>query len=264
MMRTLLSRTVYEKRWFIAGWGLVFAVMSGLVLLFYPSFGKNGGFDQVATTLPEQLKGFIGDPSVFRTIEGFITSQIYDVRLSLMAMIMTLVLAISLTLRDEDNGDMRTLLALKLSRTRLVLEKCGAAVVIILLINLATTAGVYIGLVALGETMPHGLIWQLFLLATLFAVASFVVPYGVALASGKRGLTMFVGLLLAIGSYILTTFAKSVDWLKNWDYASLMHYYRPDTLRVGDFGWLDVWVLGAVIVIMLLVAILLFRRRDIA
>ena len=262
-MKTLFGRTLYEKRWFVVGWALAFGVIGTLILMFYPSFSENGGFDEVAKTLPSQLQGFIGDPDVFKTIEGFIASQVYDVRMSLMIIIMTLVLAVSLTVREEENGDMRTTLMTSLSRERVVTEKFLAAVVIITILNLVTTAGIYIGLVSLGEVMPHVLIWQLFALSCLFGITAFTIPYAIALATGKRAITLFVGLVVAIGSYILSTFARTVDWLESWDYISLIHYYDTASVRHGTFDRLDVITLISIGVISLLVAFIAFRSRDI-
>lgn len=264
MMRSLFGRTLYERRWFIMGWSVVFGVMSTLVLMFYPSFSDNGGIDEVAKTLPSQLQGLIGDPDIFRTIEGFIALQVYDVRMSLLLIIATLVLATGLTVREEEGGDLRTTTMVKLSRSRVVFEKFAASVVIIAVFNLAAVAGIYVGLVSLSETMPHVLLWKLFAISSLFGITAFTIPYSIALATGKRAVTMFVGLLVAIGSYILTTFARSVDWLKDWEPLSLMHYYDTASIRHGSFDSLDAIVLVLIIIIALTVALVAFRSRDIA
>lgn len=264
MMRTLFGRTMYEKRWFIAGWSLVFGITSTLVLMFYPSFSEAGGFEEVSRSLPSQLQGFIGDPDVFKTIDGFIASQIYDVRMSLMMIIMTLVLAMSLTIREEENGDLRTTTMTSLSRSRVVLEKFAAAACIIVILNLVTTAGIYVGIVSLSLVAPHTLIWQLFALSCLFGITAFTIPFGVALATGKRAMTLSVGLLVAVGSYMLTTFARSVDWLKSWDYLSLMQYYDTASVREGAFDSVDSVVLTLIAIIAMGIALAAFRSRDIA
>lgn len=263
-MRLLLSRVLYEKRWFIAGWSLVYGVMSALILMFYPSFSQDGGFEQVAKSLPEQLQGFLGDASTFSSLEGFITSQVYDVRMSLFLIIMTIMLAISLSVREEEDGELRTLLATPLSRVRVALEKFGAAVLIIALLNLVATAGVYVGITALGEQAPHSLLWQLYVLSVVFGVVSFSIPYSLGLATGNRSITLLVSLLIAIGGYIVTTFARAVDWLEPWEPVSLIYYYDTAGLREGDFASLNGWVLGAVLVVTITTGMLLFRRRDIA
>lgn len=264
MFRTLIGRTLYEKRWFLAGWSLAFGTVSALVMMFYPSFSQSGGFDEVAKTLPSQLQGLIGDPDVFRTIDGFIALQVFDVRMSLLMIIMTLVLATSLTVREEESGDLRTTLVTSLSRGRVVIEKFIAAVVIIGILNLVSIVGVYIGIIGLGETAPHALLWQLFGLTWVFGVVAFSIPYCIGLSSGSRGLTMFVGLVVALGSYLLSTFARSVEWLESWEFLSLIHYYDTAGLREGSFSMVNIWVYCVLIILSLLSAMILFRRRDIA
>lgn len=264
MFHTLIGRTLYEKRWFLAGWSLAFGVVSTLVMMFYPSFSQEGGFGTAAKSLPSQLQGLVGDPDVFRTIDGFIALQVFDMRMSLLMIIMTLVLATSLTVREEESGDLRTTMMTSLSRSRIAIEKCIAAVIVIILLNLVAICGVYVGLIALGETAPHALLWQLFGLTCLFATAAFSIPYSIGLASGSRGLTMFVGLVIALGSYLLSTFARSVEWLERWDFLSLIHYYDTAGLREGTFSMVNIWVYSILIILALVGAVILFRRRDIA
>jgi ABC-2 type transport system permease protein len=264
MMRSLITRTLYEKRWFVAGWALVFAVMTTLVLMFYPSFSEGPGIEELSKTVPQQLQGLIGDPDQYKTIDGFIASQIYDIRMPLLIMIMGLVLAAGLTIREEENGELRTLSALNISRTRLLLEKWVAGGIIITVLNLVAVAGTYVGIASLSETMPHELIWRLMLQSSLFGIVAFTIPFAVGIGTGKRAPTMFIGLVMTIGSFLLTTFAKAVDWLKDWEVLSLVHYYDTEALRDGHFNRLDLWVLSLIGLLALCVAILAFRRRDIS
>lgn len=264
MTGTLIGRTLYEKRWFMIGWALAFSVMSTLIMMFYPSFSDGGGFDEVAKSLPSQLQGFIGDPSVFGTIDGFIASQVFDVRMSLMIIIMTLILASSLTVREEENGDLRTTLMTSLSRNRVVIEKFVGATIIIIILNIVSILGVYIGIISIGESIPHQLLWKLGALSCLFAAAAFSIPYAVGLATGRRGVTMTVGLFVALGSYLLSTFARAVDWLKDWDVLSLIHYYDTAGIREHDFSLVNIWVFSIIILVALTISIATFRGRDIA
>lgn len=263
-MRSLLLRTLYEKRWFFAGWSLVFAVMTTVVLMLYPSFSQGPGIDEIAKTVPTQLRGLIGDPSQYKTIEGFIGTQIYDIRMPLLIMIMGLVLASSLTIREEESGELRTLSSLAMSRTRLLLEKWLAGWLIIIGLNLIAVAGTYVGVISLGESIPHELIWRLMVLSSLFGIVAFSIPFSIGLATGRRAPTMFIGLLITIGSFLLTTFAKAVEWLQDWEVLSLVHYYDTTALREGYVDRLDVFVLLMIGLIAFIVMWSMFRRRDIA
>ena len=264
MMRTLLTRTLYEKRWFLAGWSVVFAVMTTLVLLFYPSFSEGPAIDELTKTMPQQLRGLIGDPDQYKTIEGFIASQIYDIRMPLLIMIMGLVLSVGLTVREEETGELRTLSAVKLSRTRLLVEKWLAGSLIVIALNLVAAAGTYVGVLALGEPLPHELIWRLMTLSSIFGIVAFSIPFSIGIGSGNRAATMFIGLVVTVGSFLLTTFAKAVDWLKDWEVLSLVHYYDTQSLKSGDFSQADISVLLVVLLAVLTFAIIRFRSRDIA
>lgn len=264
MMRSLISRTLFERRWFITGWSLVFAVMTALVVIFYPSFSDSSAIDQLSKTMPQQLQGLIGDPDQYRTLEGFIASQIYDIRMPIMIMIMGLMLALGLTVREEESGELRSLSMLSISRTRILSEKWLAALLIIAVLNLVAVAGTYVGVVSLGEDIPHELIWRLMALSTVFGAVAFTIPFSIGLMSGRRAPTMFVGLVVTIGSFLLTTFAKAVDWLRDWERLSLVHYYDTSIILDKKFDIADLWILLSVTVIMLGLAILAFRNRDIA
>lgn len=263
-MQTLTTRILFEKRWFIAGWGVVFAIMTTLVILFYPSFSEGPAIDELAKTMPQQLQGLIGDADQYKTLNGFIASQIYEIRMPIIILIMCLVLASSMTVREEENGELRTLNATKLSRTRILLEKWLAGSLIVVILNLIAALGTYVGVLALGETLPHELIGKLMVLSSLFAITGFTIPFAIGLATGRRSVTMFIGLVVTIGSFLLTTFAKAVQWLEPWDVLSLMHYYDTASLTDGGFAVRDISVLLAVLVAMLVFGIMRFRTRDIA
>ena len=264
MTSSLIGRTLYEKRWFLIGWALAFGVMSTLIMMFYPSFSDGGGFGAVAKSLPSQLQGFIGDPSVFGTIDGFITLQIFDVRMSLMLIIMTMVLASGLTVREEETGDLRTTLMTSLSRNRVIFEKFIAALVIIAILNAVSILGVYVGIISIGEAIPHELLWKLYGLSCVFAMTAFSIPFAIGLATGKRGVTMTIGLCVALGSYLLSTFSRAVDWLKDWDVLSLIHYFDTAGVRENDFSLVNIWVFCLITLLALAIAMLLFRSRDVA
>lgn len=262
MIAPLLLRTLYEKRWFFMGWSIVFTVMTTLIVMFYPSFNLGPSMEEVIKTIPPQFHGMIGNPKHFHTIEGFIASQIYTVRMPLLIMIMGLLLATALTLREEESGEMKTLNMLSLSRTRILLEKWFAGWIIIIGLNLVAVAGTYVGIMSLGESYPHDMIWRLMLLSTLFGIIAFTIPFSIGIATGRRALTLFVGIVVTIGSFLLTTFAKSVDWLRYFEVMSLMHYYDVETLREGHFDRLDLWALVLIGIAAFVLMWASFRRRD--
>lgn len=263
MMRTVLAKTLYDKRWFTLGWSATMFFMVFLVMTFFPSFSQSGAFDKIAETVPAAFQSLLGDPESFHTIKGFIATQLYDIRVPLLLMIMALVLAQGLAGGDEEKGSLRTLLTTPISRGRILWERWAAGSLIIGATIVATVLGAYAGALVINETVPSDMIWRLAVMSWLFGVAAFTITYAVGTASGKRGLMMAIGLIVTFGSFIISSFAKSVEWLEPFKYVSLLNYYDTTAIKNGAFNITNIWLLAMLVVICMLIAQLSFRRRDV-
>ena len=83
MMQSLVTKTLYDKRGFIIGWAAGLSFMVIAVLSFFPAFSKDKAFETFAAQIPAAFAGFIGDVSSFTTVQGFIATQLYDIRIPL-------------------------------------------------------------------------------------------------------------------------------------------------------------------------------------
>lgn len=261
MMTGYLSRTLYEKRWFLLGWSVVIAAMVFLVVLLFPAM-RDSDIGQLAATAPEQMRGLFGDLESFRQLPNFIATQLYDIRIPLFMMILSLVLALGLSVSLEEKGSLRTSLITPLSRTRLMAETWLAGSLIIGLVSLISAGATYLGVALIGEPTPHELIWRLALLSWLYGVAAFSIPLAVGFATGSRAWTLSIGLLVTVGGFILSSFAATIAWLQDWELLSLLHYYDTAALLEGSYRLSDIWILSLLSLVPLLLAGLLFRRRD--
>ncbi len=263
MMKSLLAKTLFDKRWFILGWSIALGAMVTLVLSFYPAFSESSVFEDISKNVPAQFKGLIGDPDQLKSVTGYISQQLFDFRIPLLLMIMAIILGLGLSVNEEEGGNLRIITATPLSRTRIVLEKWLVAVIIMGTVTLSTVLGIYAGLAFINETVDSTLLWQLGLLTWLFGSAAVAIPLGVGLASGNRIITMALAITVTIGSFILSTFGKSVSWLEPFKKYSLMHYFNPSEVVESGIPLLDLAVLGALFILMLSAACIGFRNRDI-
>ena len=151
-MFNLILKTLRDKRFFILGWALGLMFMGFLMVVFYPSFSR-GQVDQLMDALPEAMRGLVGNLQDWRELPGYIGSQIFDIRLPIFVGILAILLAIGLTVGEEGKGQLRTLLALPISRRKIVLAKWLALVFICLIASLATILGVVIGVLVINETI---------------------------------------------------------------------------------------------------------------
>lgn len=262
-MFNVFTKTLYDKRAFIIGWGLGLAFIGFLMMIFYPAFHQDSGIDQLVKSLPPAFQGLVGDLANLKELPGYVGSQLFEVRIPIFVSILSIILAVGLTVGEEEKGQLRTLAALPLSRSSILMSKWLAIVTIGFITTLATIVGMKIGLAVIGETLDLMVVLRLGAMMWLLSISIATLVFGLGLASGKRGLTMGLGILIAVGSFILTTFAKSVDWLQPYEHASLLHYFPAATIARTEIAMLDVAVLSGVALFFLLLGLLFFRRRDI-
>lgn len=262
-MRNLLARTFYDKRAFLIGWCVSFMALGILMTVFYPAFHQDNGLDQLVKNLPQAFQGLVGNIADLKRLPTYIAGQLYEARIPIFVSIAAIILAVGLSVAEEEKGLLRTLAALPISRTRIALTKWLGVVLMCLLISIATAVGIEIGAVIINEPLDQRVIARLSLMMWLLATCLATIVLALGLGSGRRGVTMGLGVLIAAGSFILTTFAKSVDWLQPYEKISLLYYFQATDIAKTGLNGTDMAVYAGLTIGFLLLGIALFRRRDI-
>ena len=261
-MFNIIAKTLWDKRYFMLGWSLGLILLAFMMTSFYPSF--NGGeVDQLADSLPPAMQGLIGSLQDWRELPGYIGSQLFDIRLPLFVSILGILLAVGLSVGEEEKGYMRTLVSLPVSRGRIVFGKWVSIVLVALVTTIAAIVGTEIGLWSIGETLNQMVLVRLGFMTWLMISALASVIFAIGMATGRRGLTVGVGIVLAIGSFIMSTFSKAVDWLEPYDWLSIFHYFPAVDIAKGGIELSDVITYSSLIVLSLLISMVVFSHRDI-
>lgn len=264
MMWSVFSKTLYDRRWFVLGWAIAFMALTALLVSFFPAM-KVSGLDELVKNMPPAFKGLIGDLGLLSSFDTYIASQLFDIRLPLIGGIMAIILGLGLSSSEEETGELRTLIALPISRSKIVLHKWLAVVVITLAMVLAIAAGLYACIPFVeGATLPIEAALPLLGMSWLLMIAFGTIPFAAGIGSGRRAVAMAAGVVVVMGSFILTTFGQAVDWLQAYEQFSLLYYFPAiDAVKEG-VDWVDMVVLASLTLLALIVALLAFRRRDIA
>lgn len=264
MMRSVYLKTLYDRRFFIFGWTLGLFALAVLMASFFPAMSQTGVLDSLSEQMPQAFQGMLGDLAILRTFDGYLASQLFDIRMLPIAGAMVIILGLGLSTREEEDGELRTQLALPLSRMKLFIEKWLALVTVTLITILGLPLGIVLSMPFIdGADIAVGTLVRLVAMTLLVMVTFSTVTFAVGMATGRRSVATMAGILLVVGSYFISTFSASIDWLKNIEWLSLMHYFTATSVvKQGIDAW-DVAVLAGVSIISLLVALLVFRRRDI-
>lgn len=261
-MLNVFLKTLRDKRFFILGWSLGLLFLGFMMTSFYPSF-SGGQIDQLLTSLPPALQGLVGNLQDWRELPGYVGSQLFDIRLPIFISILSMLLAIGLTVGEEDKGQLRTLIGLPVSRRTIAIAKWLAIVFICLVASLATVIGVEIGIATIGKSLDQLVLVRLGLFTWLLVTALATIIYAIGLSTGKRAITTGVAIVVAIGSFLLSTFGQAVSWLADYEKFSFFYYFPAVDIANGTVVWGNIVFYITLIVVGLVATLITFPRRDV-
>ena len=265
MLRSIYLKTLYDKRFFLLGWTIAFAAVAALLASFYPAMHQDGSLDALLANMPEAFKGLIGSLADLSRFDTYIASQLFDIRMPLIAGIMAIILGIGISVADEEKGELRTILSLPISRTKLFVQRWLAMITIMIVVVIGMVAGVYMVLPFIDiADIEFDVMLRLSAMTLLIMVTYGTIPFAIGLATGKRALATGVSTLVIIGSFILTTFGQAVDWLADYEKLSLLHYFPATDIVKNGVQASDVAVFSIITAALLVVSLIVFRGRDIA
>jgi ABC-2 type transport system permease protein len=265
MMRSIYLKTLYDRRWFIFGWTAGFMAFAALMTSFFPAMHQDGALDALVANMPKAFEGLIGNLANLRDFPSYLASQLFDIRLPIIAGVMAIILGLGLSTSEEESGELRTLTALPISRTKLLLEKWLALCTIMFVSLFGLVAGVYAVLPFIGEaSIGVDVLARLLLMTWLLMVAFGTVAFASGMILGNRAAANAISILVIVGSFILSTFAQAVDWLEKFEPISLLHYFPAVDIANGSIELTDMLILICVTIVVLTASVIVFRRRDIA
>jgi ABC-2 type transport system permease protein len=258
-MSSLYGKTLYQKRYMALGWFVGIAFVTFLTMSVYNSF-SDGEIARSLEQLPPALQKIAGDAASFKSVGGFISQQIFALRVPLLLTILSIAIMVSLTAGEEERGLTETQLALPIGRGSLVLQKLAAGLSVIVLASLGALLGVQLGLLTVGQSYSLLNVLPLLLNCALVAIGYGLVAFAVGAATGRRGLALGAASGLAFLGFLINSMAGSVAFLEKLDPLTLFHYYSKDA---ANFDWSNLGLLSGICLILIVVGTLVFRSRDI-
>ena len=264
MKHSIFVKALYDRRWFMLGWSLGFIGFAALMVSFYPAMHQDGALDALVENMPPAFEGLIGNLANLKSFDLYLASQMFDIRLPLVAGIMAIILGMTLGTSEESTGELRTILALPVSRTKVLVQKWLALATVSLVTVIALGVGIYaIAPFVKGAELSFGLFLQLGFMTWLLMVTYGTIAFALGMALGSKGLASTVSILVVVGSFIITTFAPAVEWLEKIEPWSLIYYFPAVDIVNNGIALKNIAVLGGITLVLVTIAIILFRRRDI-
>jgi ABC-2 type transport system permease protein len=268
-LRSIFGKTLRDSRapMLVVGGLLVAMILAGgdVMATTYGSLATRAELGAMSREIPPALRGIYGDPVAVDTLGGFVSWH-YGGYFALVAGLWS-ILALSATLAAEARrGSLELALVTARSRRSVAYQKVGghvAAMVIVMAVVGAAAwfAGAAFGTVP-GDAVPVdaaasfalGLIARALVAGSIaFALASLL---GRGAAAGIAGIVMLGGYVIHGYRTVIPAF-EAVDGLTWW---SWLGGHVP---LAGQVDWGGVGLTAAVAIVLLLVGVEIFVRRDV-
>lgn len=263
MLKTILGKTLYEKRVSTLIWTITFFAFVVLIVIFFPTLKDS--FGQALKDVPESLQGLLGNASDYQNINGYIDIQVVG-QMVFLTLILGIITGTSLLAGEENSGSLHTLLAQPVSRARVYIEKFIAlAIILAVTCVIGTFVGIIVGALPVGEynNVDLGRSLQASCMIWLLTLAFGTLAYAIGAITGKRSVAGIVAGFYAFGGYMITTLASTASALDKLNTFSPFHYFnQPSVMKHGiDMGNVAVLVIG--IVVLFVAGLVIFKRRNI-
>ncbi len=239
------------------------ALLTGLYIYMYPSISAGIDLDAYVESMPPALRAAFGIEAL-GTIEGFLAAELYAFGWVLLLGLYLTYSAATVIADDVETGRMDMLLALPVSRSKVILEKFSALLVPIVFANAVMPVFVYAGVMAIGESVSVANLVMVHLLSIPYLLTTAAVGLVASVVFDRTGLAQRASLSVVFGLFLIDSVVTDTDFAV-LGALSPTRYYDPTAVLVSsqwDFT-------GAVLLlvatgVLLGVSRALFKRKDIA
>lgn len=238
------------------------ALLAAMVIWIYPSFRDAFDEDELLEAYPPAVLELF-DVETMASLEGFLAFELYVFGWIILLGLYFAYSAAGVIADDVDRGRMDTLLAMPVSRPRLLAEKFAALAVPIVTVNVLMPPVVLAGGWLVDESMS---------VADVFAVHLLSIPYlfacaGIGILCSVAFDRVSIAQRVALGVTFVLFLGESL--LEGTDYETIgaispARYYDPNEILLqGTYDLVGAGVLVAMTVALVVVSQVWFVRTDI-
>lgn len=266
MLNNTFFRILYQRRkaffWWAFCIGLLCFYMCYMVLSVVD---QAVDFNEILNAWPEDLKAlFLGTELDMSTPTGFFNAELFNMFLPVLFLIYAIGQGTKALAGEEEEGTLDLVLATPVSRGRYLAEGTLAMVVSVLLLGLVTWLGFILGVMIYDIDISIWALGEAILSTVLLGLVFGCLALAAGASSGRKGMAGGLAAGLAAASFLLNGMSQVVDYLEPFQKVSVFyHHVNIDPLRNG-LTWQNTGLLAAVSVVLIGLAWLGFRKRDLA
>jgi ABC-2 type transport system permease protein len=240
------------------GYAAGMALYTLVVVALYPSFKNSASLNSLSGSTAAALFGVTGQ---LTSPGGWLNGNIYGNFFPLIMLLLTVGYGAACLAGQDEDGTLALMAALPVRRRAIVFQKAWAMALQALLLAAAVTACVLAGrgfqlAIGPGDAVATAVA------LTLAGLDFGLITMAAGAATGRRGTALGIGALLAAASYLLSSLATTITWIRPGRYLSLFYWSVGNDQISKGVTIADFTVLTTAGLCALLAAVAAFRRAD--
>lgn len=261
MVYSIFRKTLRDQKSVCWGWGIGLTALSFYLAYIFPYIRNAAKVFDFLKKMPPFIQKLV-DPRVFQSPEGFFNIQPFSVLAPLLFIGYAVFLGASALAGEEENGTLDLLLAQPISRRRVFLEKYLAGCVLLLIPAAIFLASMW-GACLVFSISIHALrILEAFFSCFLLAMVFFSLTILLGALTGRRRTSSVTSAVIAVSSFLIFTYAGTVESLKPVQKYSPFYLYNGNTVILNGLKWSHAVDMFLLILLFSVAALLLFQHRD--
>lgn len=238
------------------------SAFSAMYAAFFPSITGNLDLESYVEALPPVFVEALG-LRAFDTIEGFLATELYQFAWVILLGLYFAYSAASLIARDVEDGRMDLLLALPVSRARIVGERYLSLAPGGLVINVVVAAVTWVATRAIGYPIGTVDLLVVHALSLPYLCACAAIGLAVSVVADRASVAQRVAMALVFGLFLLESLVSTTDYA--WAGAvAPMRYYGPTAILVdGSYDLAGAAILAVVTLALVAASQWYFRHREV-
>jgi len=216
---------------------------------------------ELAEQLPDTLMALAGGGDI-STPEGYYTVENFGLMAPIVFLMLTVTIGSRALAGEEAKRTMGLLLANPISRSRIVIEKMAAMIVLTVVLGVLTFTGTALGSMLAGLDMSVANIGAISVLVSLLGLLFGSLALAVSAATGKVKTAVFGSVGPALVFYLMDSFLPLSDNLAGYAKWSPFYYYSGSEPLVNGLHLGHAALLAGLTVGLVVAAVVLFNRRD--
>ncbi|MFC7114412.1 ABC transporter permease subunit [Natronoarchaeum sp. GCM10025703] len=238
------------------------AALAAMVIWVYPSFSDSFDGDELLEAYPPQLIQLF-DVETMASIEGFLSFELYVFGWVILLGLYMAYSAAGVIADEVDRGRMDTLLAMPVSRPRLLAEKFASLAVPIVLVNVLVPPVILVSVWLIDESIA---------LAALAAIHLFAIPYlfacaGIGLlcsvAFDRTGVAQRVALGGTFALFLVDSLLEGTEYEAAGAIAPMRYFDPNEILLKNVYDPVGAAVLIGITLVLVGASTVWFVRKDV-